>query len=101
MVSFVDPYGHDVCAIRINADGGMSITKPMSSIYTMSAYTPDVGVTIYKDDTLIGTIRTENDTDQGIFNVTWNSTGNLNFHGSYSETIEYNPLTGAILKIKR
>lgn len=98
---FVDPYGHDVCAIRINADGGMSITKPMSSIYTMSAYTPDVGVTIYKDDTLIGTIRTENDTDQGIFNVTWNSTGNLNFHGSYSETIEYNPLTGAILKIKR
>ena len=53
----------------------MSITKPMSSIYTMSAYTPDVGVTIYKDDTLIGTIRTENDTDQGIFNVTWNSTG--------------------------
>ena len=98
---FVDPYGHDVCAIRINADGGMSITKPMSSIYTMSAYTPDVGVTIYKDDTLIGTIRTENDTDQGIFNVTWNSTGNLNFHGSYSETIEYNTLTGAILKIKR
>lgn len=98
---FVDPYGHDVCAIRINADGGMSITKPMSSIYTMSAYTPDVGVTIYKDDTLIGTIRTENDTDQGIFSVTWNSTGNLNFHGSYSETIEYNPLTGAILKIKR
>ena len=79
----------------------MSITKPMSSIYTMSAYTPDVGVTIYKDDTLIGTIRTENDTDQGIFNVTWNSTGNLNFHGSYSETIEYDPLTGAILKIKR
>lgn len=73
----------------------------LNTIYTMSAYTPDVGVTIYKDDTLIGTIRTENDTDQGIFNVTWNSTGNLNFHGSYSETIEYNTLTGAILKIKR
>ena len=69
----------------------------MASIYTMGAYASDAGVTIYKDGVSIGTICTENDSEHGIFSVSWNNEGMLGFRNSYTETIEYDPLTGAIL----
>lgn len=99
---FVDPYGHDVCAVRIDADGGMSVTKPGASVYKMSRYTKENGVIICKDGHEIGSIRTENNTDTGHFEVTWNSTAKTSaFRTSYTETIDYDPFTGSITAVKR
>ena len=98
---FVDPYGHNVCAICVNTDGGMSITKPMSEIYTMGPYSPENGVTIYKNETAVGSIFTENDTETGKFKVTWKNIGNSAFRNGYTETVDYDPLTGAIRNISK
>lgn len=97
---FVDPYGHDVCAIRIDPDGGMSVTRPMAGIYKMGAYSPDNGVTVYKDGAAIGVIHTENDTTEGVFQLVWTNTAPSNFRASYSEIIRYDPITGAIRGIE-
>lgn len=97
---FVDPYGRDVCAIRIDEDGGMSITKPMASVYRMSCYSCETGVTVYKEDTEIGNIHIENDTSTGLFKVVWKNTSTSTFRTSYLETVEYDPITGAIQSIQ-
>lgn len=96
----VDPYGHDLCAVRIDEDGGMSMTKPTASIYRMGPYTPE-GVTVYKDGQPIGIIHTVNDTEAGKFQVRWECAASSSVRASYSETISYDPLTGAIRKIEK
>lgn len=95
----IDPYGHDLCAVRIDEDGGMSVTKPAASIYRMGPYTPE-GVTVYKDGQSIGVIHTANDTEVGKFQVRWECPASSSARASYTETISYDPLTGAIRKIE-
>lgn len=97
---FVDMYGHDVCALRIEADGGMSITCPRGPLYRMSAFDSNDGVCVYRDGQYAGQIQTENDTTKGIFSISWVAERTLPYEKSYRETVNYDPLTGCIRSIK-
>ena len=94
---FVDCYGRDVCAIAITDDGGLLITKPNGDVYRMAAYT-DAGVSIWRNEEYVGTVKMTNDSDVGFMVVECQfDTVNTN-RSNYKREIAYDPLTGRILK---
>lgn len=90
---FVDRYGRNLLRLRIEADGGMSVTREGRRVYTMSPYTPS-GVTVTENGRLVGSVQVENDVRRGCMQVHWRN-GN---QGDWSETIDYDPLTGVMTK---
>lgn len=92
---FVDCYGRDVCAITITQAGGMMITKPNGDIYSISAYS-EAGVCVSRNGQPVGQVHLTNDPDQGIYVVHWEC-ASCDAAPSYTRTIHYNSLTGAVI----
>lgn len=92
---FVDSYGRDVCAITVTEDGGMLVTKPNSEVFRMGPYSQE-GVTIWRNEQRIGTVKMFNDADSGRYSVEWAFDPSNGDVPDYKRVIEYDPLTGHI-----
>lgn len=90
---FVDMYGADVMAVRIEKDGGMSITRPGGEFYRMSAYDEEKGVTVFRREEPIGRMTVEEEV--GIIRIRWDSSAYPSSH-SYLRRITYDPLLGTV-----
>lgn len=92
---FVDSFGRDVCAITVTEDGGMLVTKPNGGVFRMGCYTEN-GVTVWREDQKIGTVKISNDAENGKYTVDWKFTPKDGEAADYRRLIEYDPLTGQI-----
>lgn len=68
---FVDMYGKDMMAFKINDDGGMSVTKPGAGIYRMMPYEEEKGVEIYHGESYMGAVKVKVNLDAEEMEVTW------------------------------
>ena len=94
---FVDMYGGDVMAIRIEEDGGMSVVKPGSRICRLGPYEEGRGVAVYCGETLLGRVEVEE--ESGKIEVKWDQTEAFE-KSSYVQKIAYDPLLGVVEKVE-
>ncbi len=90
--SLVDRYGRHVLEIRIDEDGGMSAAAPNGPVFRLGAYR-DGCVKLYEEAAEIGTVRVQNDTQEGVLRILKQKTG----YPETTEEIRYDPLSGGIL----
>lgn len=90
---FVDMYGSDVMAVRIEDDGGMSVTKPGGELFRLGPYEESAGVAVYRGGVFLGKIAVSE--MSGSYCVDWNVrkyTDGI----SYVQEIKYDPLLGTV-----
>ncbi len=87
-------YGKDVLAFKVDADGGMSVTKPNGDLFKMSSYTEENGVTVSRNKILCGSMKVKNESAVGNIEINWTPSAPL--ETAYTEKITFDPLTGAI-----
>lgn len=92
---FVDQFGCDVMAFRIQSEGGMDITCPGGRVFSMSAFEPECGVAVSCEGEGVGRVHVSNDTARGVLRADW--TPCTDCRGGYAELISYDPLTGSVL----
>lgn len=95
---FVDMYGGDVLAFRLLKDGGMELSARGGNRYRMAPYQPGQGVSAFCDERYMGSLTVENDTASGRLTVRWQDTACES--ASYTETIDYDPLTGVAQRVQ-
>ena len=91
---YLDYLGRDLCAVCIQEDGGVLVTRPNHPIYKIDPYTPS-GVAVCLDQKVLGTVTVSNDSESGRYTITWTRNESAAAPHSYTEEITYDPLTGA------
>ncbi len=88
---FKDKYGRTVMCLRIEEDGGMSLTREGRPLYTVSPYGSS-GVTVLENGAVMGRLQVINDTAGGKLEILWTDDAER----TETETVLYDPLTGAV-----
>ena len=92
---YKDKFGRTVMSCRIEADGGMSLTRKDRPLYTLTPYS-DNGVGVLEDGVSIGNLQVKNDTSRGNMEIFWTD----DMGKTETEVICYDPLTGAVIERK-